>query len=158
IAWRWTSADRSILENAPAIKTGHYEATPIMVNGVLYVSTSLSQVAALDPVTGRTLWLFEPHTYQAATPPVEGFIHRGVAYWTDGREERILFGTGDAYLIALDARTGQPVPGFGRGGRVDLLEGLRRPARERRLYSVTSPPVVCRDVVVIGSCIADRAL
>src|SRR5262249_7010119 len=75
-------------------------------------------------------------------------------YWTDDKEERILLGTGDAYLIALDAKTGQPCPDFGDKGRVDLTKGLFRKV-DRKQYAVTSPPVVCRDVVVVGSSIND---
>ena len=73
---------------------------------------------------------------------------RGVAYWGDGADERIYWGTGDGYLIAVDAKTGRPVPGFGDNGRVDLMEGLPRAKRGSRdylnalTYSVQSPPIV----------------
>ncbi len=85
-----------------------YEATPLMVGGVLYTTTSLSQVAAIDAATGKTLWVYEPKSYQHGSPPNLGLVHRGVAYWQDGVDQRILIATGDAYLIALDARTGMP--------------------------------------------------
>ncbi len=155
IAWRWRSADRDILQRHPEIRTGHYETTPLMVGGVLYASTSLSQVAAIDPENGATRWLYDPQTFAGRTPPNRGFIQRGVAYWTDGNEQRILIGTGDAYLIALDATTGHPLPTFGQGGRVDLWQGLRHPGPLRQVYGVTSPPIVCRDVVVVGASILD---
>ena len=58
----------------------------------------------------------DPKTYEGRTPPNHGFVHRGVAYWAERNDQRILFGTGDAYLIALDATTGQPIPTFGQGG------------------------------------------
>ena len=86
------------------------EGTPLMVGGVLYVSTSLSQVAAIDAATGQTLWTHDPEVWKLGTPPNHGWVHRGVAHWSDGREARIFIGTGNAFLIALDARTGQPDP------------------------------------------------
>src|SRR6185369_10520719 len=130
------------------------EATPLMVGGVLYVSTSLSQVAAIDAATGQTLWTHDPEVWKLGTPGNLGWVHRGVAYWTDGREARIFIGTGNAFLVALDARTGKPITGFGNEGRIDLTAGLGRPV-DRRWYSVTSPPVVVRDVVVVGASIID---
>jgi quinoprotein glucose dehydrogenase len=154
IAWRWTSPDDEIVARNPTIEPGTNEATPLMVGGILYVSTALSQVAAIDAITGRTLWVHDPKIYEAGRPANLGFVHRGVAYWSDGTAARILIGTGNAYLIALDAKTGEPIPTFGTRGRVDLTEGLGRTV-ERRLYSVTSPPVIVRDVVIVGSSIHD---
>jgi quinoprotein glucose dehydrogenase len=154
VAWRWRSPDHDVMARVPDIETFVNEATPLMVGGVLYVSTSLSQVAAIDAATGQTRWTYDPEVWKLGTPPNLGWVHRGVAYWTDGREARIFIGTGNAFLIALDARTGQPIPGFGNGGRIDLTEGLGREV-DRLWYSVTSPPVVVRDVVVVGASILD---
>ncbi len=154
VAWRWRSPDHDVMERDPRIETFANETTPLMVGGVLYVSTSLSQVAAIDAATGQTIWTHDPEVWKLGTPPNHGWVHRGVAYWTDGREARIFIGTGNAFLIALDARTGKPVPGFGQEGRIDLTDGLGRPV-DRRWYSVTSPPVVVRDVVVVGASIFD---
>ena len=154
VAWRWRSPDHDVMERDPRIETFANETTPLMVGGVLYVSTSLSQVAAIDAATGQTIWTHDPEVWKLGTPPNHGWVHRGVAYWTDGREARIFIGTGNAFLIALDAGTGKPVPGFGQEGRIDLTDGLGRPV-DRRWYSVTSPPVVVRDVVVVGASIFD---
>ena len=87
-----------------------------------------------------------------AGPPtnVNGFNHRGVAYWTDGEDEHIYWGTGDGYLLCVDATSGEPCADFGEGGRVDLTEGLPRANRDRKdfrnrfRYWVTSPPIVVR--------------
>jgi quinoprotein glucose dehydrogenase len=125
-----------------------------MIDGRLYTSTSLSQVAAIDARTGQTLWVYHPETYWQASPPNLGFVHRGVAYWADGDEKRIFIGTGGAQLIALDANTGKPVPAFGDNGRIDLTQGLRRPV-DRALYGVSSLPMVCRNVVIVGATILD---
>ena len=84
-------------------------------------------------------------------------MHRGVVYWADGNDQRILFGTGDGYLICLNAQTGKPISTFGQEGRIDLTQGLRR-AVDRRLYGVSSPPIICRDVVVMGSKVHDYPL
>jgi quinoprotein glucose dehydrogenase len=154
VAWRWRSPDHDIMARNPSVETYVNEATPLMIRGVLYVSTSLSQVAAIDAATGQTLWVHDPKVWTIGTPPNLGWVHRGVAYWTDGRDERIFIGTGNAYLIALDARTGTPIRSFGTDGRLDLTEGLGRLV-DRLWYSVTSPPVVVRDVVVVGASIHD---
>jgi quinoprotein glucose dehydrogenase len=154
VAWRWRSPDHDVMAQNPRVETFANQATPLMVGGVLYVSTSLSQVAAIDAATGQTLWVHDPEVWRLGTPPNHGWVHRGVAYWTDGVEARIFIGTGNAFLVALDARTGKPIPGFGDGGRIDLTAGLGRPV-DRRWYSVTSPPVVVRDVVIVGASIFD---
>lgn len=154
IAWRWSSPDN---DKSPEVQVvpAVFDATPLMVNGVLYISTSLSQAAAIHARTGKTKWIYDPKSYVAERPRKNALVNRGVAYWTDGRQERIFLGTGDAKLVALDARTGAPCPDFGESGRIDLTKGLRRPA-DHREYSVTSPPIICRNVVVVGSAISDN--
>jgi quinoprotein glucose dehydrogenase len=133
VAWRWSSPDNDAARNNPALRPGTNEATPLMVDGVLYTSTSQNRVAAIDAATGKPLWVHDPQA--------TGFVHRGVAYWTDGKEQRILMATGDSHLLALDAKSGKPIPTFGKNGRVDLTMGLRRPVN-RKLVGCTSPPIV----------------
>jgi quinoprotein glucose dehydrogenase len=157
VAWTWGSPDDAIAKANPDLKTWVWESTPLMVDGVLYVSTSMSQVAAIDAATGKTQWVYDPETWKNGTPSNNGFVHRGVEYWADGDDRRILFGTGDGYLICLNAQTGKPVATFGRDGRIDLTEGLDRPV-DRRFYGVSSPPIICRDIVVMGSKIEDVRL
>ncbi len=154
IAWKWDSPDQKILEANSKLYTLGYEATPLMVNGVLYISTSLSQVAAINAATGQTIWVHDPKSYETGHPTNLGFLHRGVAYWTDGKLERIFIGTSDAYLIALDARTGQPVESFGEKGRVNLTRAIPLAVNARN-YAISSPPTVCRDVVMVGASIND---
>jgi quinoprotein glucose dehydrogenase len=154
IAWTWSSPDNVLTKAHPEILTWKNECTPIAVGGVLYTSTSLSQVAAIDAATGKTIWVFDPKTYLGGIPANQGFAHRGVALWDDPDGDRIYIGTGDAYLYALDARSGKPIPRFGLGGRVDLTAGLDRPVN-RKFYAVTSPPLICRGTVVLGSSILD---
>jgi quinoprotein glucose dehydrogenase len=140
---------------------GNFKATPLMVNGVLYLNSPASVGAALDARTGAVRWVYNPKSYEAGTTTMSArWNQRGVAYWTDGKEERIYWGTGDGYLISVDAKTGRPIPGFGTNGRVDLMEGLPRAKRGERdylnalTYSVQSPPLVVRDVVVTPASIS----
>lgn len=161
VVWEWESPDAAILDAQPQLGPGEFQATPIMIGGVLYTSTAMSQVAAIDAASGRTLWVYDPGTWRRGPTTIKGFQHRGVAWWSDGETSRIYIGTGDARLIALDARSGRPVPGFGRNGEIDLRSvGLNRPVERdpADLYGCTSAPLVCRDTVVIGGYIHDRAL
>jgi quinoprotein glucose dehydrogenase len=157
VAWRWKSPDMAIKEAKPSVGPSFAnESTPLMVGGVLYTSTSLSQVAAIDAATGETRWLYDPKIYEngLGLPANLGWLHRGVAYWRNGDDERIVMLTAFAQMIALDARTGKPVLEFGKDGRVDLAQGLRRPV-DRDYYTMTSPPVIVRGVIVVGSSVMD---
>ncbi len=157
VAWRWGSPDNQVVsENRRALPAfpAAFKATPIMVDGVLYIKTSLSQAAALDAATGRPLWTFDPETWRRERPANTGFNARGVAYWSDGTTARIFLPTGDAKLWALDAKTGRPVDGFGVAGAVDALVGIRRPV-PRTEYQLMSAPIVVGDVVIVGPVVFD---
>src|SRR5205085_11583423 len=157
VAWRWKSPDMAIRATRPDIgPTFLNESTPLMVNGVLYTPTSLSQVAAIDAATGETKWVFDPKIYDngLGMPANLGWLHRGVAYWKNGDDERIIMLTAFAQMYALDAKTGKPVADFGKDGRVDLRESLRRPA-DPNYYTMSSPPVIVRGVIVVGSSVFD---
>jgi quinoprotein glucose dehydrogenase len=154
IAWRWASPDNAVVAANPMSRPGMYHDTPLMVKGVLYTVTSLGQIAAINPRTGQTIWQFDPANWKTGRPGNLGFVHRGIAYWTDGAKERLLLGTNDAYLIAVDAKTGALDTAFGQNGRVDLMAGLANAVRATN-YSVTAAPIICRDVVVVGASIHD---
>jgi quinoprotein glucose dehydrogenase len=157
IVWRWKSPDMAIKAADPRVGPSvANESTPLMIGGTLYTSTSLSEVAAIDAATGETKWVFDPKIYQngLGLPANLGWLHRGVAYWRNGDDERIVVLTAFAQMIALDARTGRPVPTFGTEGRLDLSQGLRRPV-DRDYYTMTSPPVIVRGVIVVGSSVMD---
>ncbi|MCH8203881.1 MAG: pyrroloquinoline quinone-dependent dehydrogenase [Candidatus Hydrogenedentes bacterium] len=144
VVWRWKT------ENFGARPNFNFQATPLMVGGVLYTTAGARRdVVAIDAATGETLWMYrivEPPRDGAATRKGSG---RGVAYWSDGTDERILFITRGFRLIALDAKTGRPCPDFGEQGIVDLKEGLDRIVKGG--IGSSSPPIIVGDVVVVGS-------
>ena len=156
IAWRWTSPDMAVKEATGVGPSAVNESTPLMVGGMLYTSTSLSQVAAIDAASGATKWVYDPKIYEngLGIPPNNGWLHRGVAYWRNGDDERIVILTAFAQMIALDAKTGKPVASFGKDGRIDLNQNLRRPV-DPGYYTMTSPPVIVRGVIVVGSSVFD---
>jgi quinoprotein glucose dehydrogenase len=152
VAWTFRTGDAY---QPPRGRPTAFEATPLHVDGTLYLSTPLGRVIALDSVTGQQRWAFD-----AKVPRDAGygdFASRGVSMWQRGTERRIFVATIDARLIALDARTGEPMRGFGRQGTVDLRKGLRIPPRGDADYEVTSPPAVIGNTIVVGSGIQDGA-
>jgi quinoprotein glucose dehydrogenase len=128
--------------------------TPVKVGDRLFVTTGYGQAVAIDPGSGETLWVHDPEAYSYGRPTNLGFVHRGATWWTNGEIERIFYASGDAHLRALDPESGLPIESFGDNGAIDLTKGLRREI-SRRKYTVSSPVVTCRDVVVVGSSISD---
>ena len=153
VRWRWDSPDKA-LEGKTLFKPFHLRATPLVIDGVAYLSTGLSQVAALDLHTGETLWVHDPKSYERGMVTHGLFQHRGVEYWTDGVEERIIIATGGRQLVSLDAKTGKPDPKFADGGWVDLLEDLGRKVYGRNIGN-NKPTVVLKDTIVVASIIMD---
>ena len=154
IAWRWASPDNAVVEANPTARPGGYADTPLMVKGVLYTVTSLGQIAAINPATGQSIWVLDPGNWKTGRPGNLGYVHRGITFWSDGKIDRLLLGTHDAYLISVDAKTGTIDKSFGEGGRIDLMGTLAHAVRATN-YSVTAAPVVCKDVVVVGASIHD---
>lgn len=158
-------SDASIRQAAPSSGSCgfcRFEATPLMVGGMLYVSTPLNRVLALDPATGATRWTFDPHVDVTARY-AEDLTSRGVSAWVDdmalsgGRcARRIFLATVEARLYALDAASGALCESFGDSGlvRLDLHAGLNGRQVETSQYTVTSPPAIAGDVVVVGSAIS----
>ncbi len=157
IAWRWHSIDDATRETDAYLNQTMFEATPLMLGGTLFLTTAFTRAVALDATTGEQRWLYDPQSHLFPTRVPIGIHSRGVASWSSGGDRRIVFGTSDGFLVALDAHTGALVPAFGTGGRVDLTLELRRPV-DRRFYSLTSPPAVCGDVIVVGSWVPDMPI
>jgi quinoprotein glucose dehydrogenase len=159
VAWVYNHGDFS--DGRGAYGRTSFQATPIVIGDSLYFCTAFNRVIALDPETGEERWSFDPELEDKKGPGPYPLTCRGVAYWAAARpqrkrpcSERIFTGTRDSELIALDARIGKPCQDFGQNGRVDLREGIgEAPAWE---YYPTSPPLVIRDVVVVGALVADN--
>ena len=134
-------------------RPGAFENTPIMIDNVLYLSTAYQRVVALDAETGNELWSFDPETWKGSEDNI-GMKHRGVAFWRSGAELRIFLNT-DSRLFSLDAKTGKPVATFGQKGVTSLTDGLRLPPKKQH-FSQTSPPVVYKNLVIVGSRVPDR--
>jgi quinoprotein glucose dehydrogenase len=157
-AWEW--ATNEVADPTTRTRPGNFQATPLMIGDTLFLSTSLNRVVALDANTGKAFWSYDPKAYLAGQPPNgTGFVHRGVATWSDGTQRRI-FMNSRWNLIALDAATGRPIRGFGDTGVVDLTRDLthgRKPLNKLH-YTQTSPPVVWRNLVIVGNGVADKLI
>jgi quinoprotein glucose dehydrogenase len=152
LAVAWTYDARNPTEKLhPAGKAPAFEATPVYAAGRLYVSTPLGTVAALDAETGAEVWRVElevPRNTNYSDPANRGPTLNG---------DRLYIGTIDARLVCLERRDGRRCPKFGRNGVVDLTKGLRHPPQWRGEYGVTSPPAVYRNLVIVGSSVADNS-
>jgi quinoprotein glucose dehydrogenase len=154
VAWEWAPAEQPRPEFGT--QPGNFQNTPLVIDDVMYVSTMYNRVVALDAETGKELWAYDPKAYEDGQPPNgTGFVHRGVTAWRDSSGPTRIFLASRWRLIALDAKTGEPVTGFGDNGVVDLTKGLRRDVN-RRHYTNTSPPIVFRDLVIVGNGVGDR--
>ena len=138
-----------------------FEATPLVVDGTMYLSTPLGRVIALDPARGVERWRYDARIVFDAD--YGDFASRGVSTWLDPRRaagaacrRRIFLATIDARLVALDAATGKPCADFGSGGTVDLTRDLASAPEYAGEYAVTSPPAVVGDLVIVGSSVADN--
>ncbi len=119
------------------------ECSPIIVNGVIYLTSPQLKLFALDAATGRKIWMFDPFRGGNATD-----VNRGVSYWEKGKDRRILFPASDK-LYAINAETGRPVETFGEGGYIDLRKGLDRDP-DKLYVACTSPGIVYKDLIIIG--------
>jgi quinoprotein glucose dehydrogenase len=155
IAWEWKPNEK----NLPQFGTrpGAFQGTPIVIDNVMYVSTMYYGVAALNPATGQELWRYDSKAYEDGQPPNgTGYVHRGVAAWRDASNGSLRIILNARYkLIQLDAKTGTPVASFGTNGVVDLSEGLVW-AINKKHYTNTSPPVVYKDLIILGNGVGDR--
>jgi len=141
VAWRWAALP---IGDRPDV---NWQATPMMIDGVLYVTSGLHQAVALDPATGKTLWIFNPEPRDLDTGRPGNPSGRSMAYWTDGNQKRLFRSTLDGRLISIDARTGKADPTFGEKGTVMLNRELSD--RPVPVLGSTSPPIVVGNVIVV---------
>jgi quinoprotein glucose dehydrogenase len=159
IAWVYHTGDVSDGTKYP--RRSEFESTPIFVDGTLYVTTAFNRVVALDPVSGKERWTFDPKI-NLGSKYSEGLVNRGVSTWLDTKRKpgaecrrRIFLATIDARLISLDAVSGKPCKDFGDAGQLDLTRGIVNITRVGE-YEETAPPAIVDDLVVVGSSIADN--
>lgn len=157
IAWVFHTGDMRNSRNDS--KRSGLETTPILVDGLLYLTTAFNRVIALDPATGKQKWAYDPMLDRDGDYG-DGLVNRGASAWLDpsrsGKDacrRRIFEATQDARLIALDAATGKPCPDFGSGGQISLRDV---PGFVAGWYHMTSPPAVIDDEVIVGSAINDN--
>src|SRR5213083_715913 len=142
VAWVYHTGD------LPPDQHGEIQATPIIVDGVLYTTTPALAVIALHAESGTLLWPFDPSTTHDARRTDISHVNRGVVYWADAGDERIFF-TAGRRLYALDARSGRPIPTFGDSGSVNLAAGLSRAIGDAYLVA-TSPGAIYKDLLIQG--------
>ena len=160
VAWTYHTGDVSEGgSDSPARNRSSFQATPLVVDGVLYVVSAFSRVIALDPETGAELWTFNPHLDLSIS--YSETAARGLSTWLDSARAEgepcrrsIYVADRGARLHAVDSNTGELCAEFGEGGRVDLSVGIE--PYEPSDYGVTSPPVVLGGKIVVGSAIGDN--
>src|ERR1700675_3339488 len=147
IAWRFKT------DNLGPRPEANLEGTPLMANGVLYATAGTRRsVVALDAATGELLWVHGENEGPRGASAPRLLSGRGLAYWTDGREERILYVTPGYRLVALNAKTGNPVAGFGVNGAVDMkLEDDQEIDLVTGEVGLHATPMIAKDIVVIGA-------
>ncbi len=157
----WTYHTGALSPETARNQKAAFESTPILVDGALYVTTPFDAVIALDPATGAERWKFDPHVDRSHD--YSEITNRGVAFWRDAAAAptaacslRLFEGTIDARLIAIDAKTGKPCPGFGANSQIDLTSGVGYRPDFRGDYELTSAPTVAGNLVITGSAISDN--
>ncbi len=122
---------------------GEFQSNALVIGGVLYTSAPSRKIFAINAASGKRIWTFDPSTHQTGAM---GRRQRGVVYWADGDDRRIFTGAG-TYLYALDAATGNLIPGFGSNGRIHLGEGVAEPAPS---VIINTPGVIYKDMYIVG--------
>jgi len=150
VAWTYHTGDLSDGTVYPTRSA--FECTPLVIDGVMYLTTAFSRVIALEAESGKELWTFDPKIDRRRSYNL--FINRGVAFWRRGSEQRIFLGTLDGRLFALNVADGKPVASFGENGCVNLRAGAAD-LYPGRFYGMTSPPLIYRGLVITGSAVSD---
>src|SRR5215469_6358729 len=152
-AWTYHTGEVNRANETDRHHIAPFETTPVVVDGMLYLSTPSNRIIALDAETGKEIWRFDP---QADRTERIFFQHRGVAYWQNekGDDRRILYGTFDGRLICLDAITGKLCRGFGTDGAINLRVGVADEFPKAE-YAVTSPPAIYKDLAILEATVPE---
>ncbi|PWT99463.1 MAG: pyrrolo-quinoline quinone [Bacteroidetes bacterium] len=149
VAWEYHTGD------ADTANHSQMQCNPIIVDGIMYVTSPQLKLVALDAGTGAAKWVFNPFDSSDGKPHINFVINnnRGVTYWTDGSEKRIFY-TAGSYLFSVDANTGKPASAFGVNGKIDLHEGLGLDVKDL-MVTATSPGIIYKDLYIIGSRVSE---
>jgi len=148
VAWTYHTGD------ADTASHSQIQCNPIIINGILYGVSPQMKLFAIDAATGQEKWVFDPNAptdFDDDRPSFHNMINaRGVAYWSDGKDDRRIFFTAGSFTFAINADTGNPIPTFGNNGAIDLHDGLGRDVS--KLFVVnTSPGCVYKDLLFLGT-------
>ena len=151
VAWEFHTGD------ADTAAHSQIQCNPIIVNGILYATSPLLKVFALDASTGKQQWVYSPFDAIAGEKPVNFNLNnnRGVTYWTDGKDDERIFYTAGSSLHCINARTGKLVSTFGAAGKVDLHEGLEMENIKDLFITSTSAPSVYKDLLLTGTRVSE---
>ena len=152
--WQYMANDIPDTSGGKPLRIRETQCQPIVVNGILYATSAELNVFALKADTGKELWKFKPNL---ANPKQPNHANRGVTYWENGDDKRIFY-TAGFYIYAIDALSGQIIPTFGDGGRVDLHTGLQEGLNHdvSKLHvTATSPGIIYKDIYIIGSSVSE---
>jgi quinoprotein glucose dehydrogenase len=151
VAWEYHTGD------ADTAAHSQIQCNPIIVNGVLYATSPMLKVVALDAATGQPKWVYSP--FDTITEDKKGHFNlnnnRGVTYWTDGKDDERIFYAAGPYLHALDAKTGRLTSSFGDSGKIDLHEGLQMEGIEDLFVTATSPASVYKNLLITGTRVSE---
>ncbi|HEY8933974.1 MAG TPA: PQQ-binding-like beta-propeller repeat protein, partial [Cyclobacteriaceae bacterium] len=144
VAWTYRTGDNDT-------SSAEIQCNPIVVNGIMYVTSPKLKLIALDAATGKELWKFDPFENMKSSV----HANRGVVYWESGEDKRILYSAG-SHLLAINALTGKPVDQFGEHGAIDLHEGLDADVKDLFVIA-TTPGIVYHDLLILGSRVSENS-
>jgi quinoprotein glucose dehydrogenase len=154
VAWEYHTGD------ADTVNHSQIQCNPIIIDGILYGTTPLLKLFAIDAATGKEKWVFNPADLAGEDKKPLHFIlnnNRGVTYWTDGDKDKRIYYTAGSQLFAINTVTGKKVESFGKNGSLDLHDGLGRDDIYNFFITATSPPVIYKNILVTGSRVDEGA-
>ncbi len=146
LAWVYHTRD------ADTVNHSQIQCNPIMIDGVMYGTSPQMKLFAVDAATGKEKWVFNPFDSLSENRIMFFVLNncRGVAYWSDGKNDKRIFYTAGSFLLAVDATKGKLITGFGNNGKIDLHDGLDRDVKNL-FITATSPGVIYKDFIIMGT-------